>query len=377
MIFYILDSYSGTFNDIQKERNSALSNAGRLRSQYIVKTINKKVTVISLSVPRNKGFFKEKEEIIDDRIKVIYLRALNILKLKRIFSMIFLLIFMLKHIKEKDKVIVYNANPQIIFPLLVFKRVKKIFYILQIEELFSSYNYKYLKGIIYNWIERLSIKYANSYIINNEGIAKYLPAKRIYIVNRGYKTRLNGNYDISPKSIKELPIVLYSGRLDYEGGIEIFLDSLKYVKKKCKVVILGKGSLSKKVACFDGYNDNIKYSYLGLVNRKQFEELLIQAQICINPIRAKEKFSSVSFPSKVLQYLEYGNILVSSYFSEINNLYDLNEYIYIYYNDSPLELATLLNNLIYKPYNKLAIVKKVEKYFYKQDISLKDFIDKL
>ncbi|GAH56106.1 unnamed protein product, partial [marine sediment metagenome] len=236
MIFYILDSYSGTFNDIQKERNPALSNAGRLRSQYIVKTINKKVTVISLSVPRNKGFFKEKKEIVDDRVKVIYLRALNILKLKRIFLMIFLLIFMLKYIKEKDKVIVYNVNPQIIFPLLVFKKVKKIFYILQIEELYSSYNYKYLKGIIYNWIERLSIKYANSYIINNEGIVKYLPAKRIHIVNRGYKTHLNGNYDISPKIIKELPIVLYSGRLDYDGGIEIFLDSLKYVEKRCKVV---------------------------------------------------------------------------------------------------------------------------------------------
>ena len=114
---------------------------------------------------------------------------------------------------------------------------------------------------------------------------------------------------------------------------------------------------------------------MGFVSRKQFEELLIQAQICINPTRVKEKFSSVSFPSKVLQYLEYGNILISSCISEINNLGDLKEYIYIYYNDSSLELATLINDLMYKTYDKLTIVKKVDKYFYKQDKSLRDFMN--
>jgi glycosyltransferase involved in cell wall biosynthesis len=281
---------------------------------------------------------------------------------------------MLKHIRKKDKIIVYNADPLIIFPLLIFKKIKKIAYVLQIEELYSSYKYRYLKGSIYNWSESLGIKYANNYIINNEGIVKYLPAKRTYIVNRGYKTRLGDNYDIFSKTRKEIPIILYSGRLDFEGGIEVFLDSLKYIKKECKVIILGKGPLSNKVACFDDYNDNIVYSYLGFVSRKQFEELLVQAQICINPTRVKEKFSSVSFPSKVLQYLEYGNILISSCISEINNLGDLKEYIYIYYNDSSIELATLINDLIYKTYDKFTIVKKVDKFFYKQDKSLKNFM---
>jgi len=375
LIFYLTNPYSTTCNDIVKKRNPILFEAGRLRSKYILETINKKVIVISPSISRNKGFFREKKEVIDDRVSVIHLRTFNILKLRRIFSLIFLLIYMLKHIREKDKIIVYNADPQIIFPLLIFKRIKKIVYVLQIEELYSSYKYRYLKGIIYNWSESLGIKYANSYIINNEEIVKYLPAKRTYIVNRGYKTRLNGNYDIFFKTKKEIPIILYSGRLDFVGGIEIFLDSLKYIKKECKVIILGKGPLSKKVACFNDYNDNIVYSYLGHVNGKQYEELLIQAQICINPIRVKEKFSSVSFPSKLLQYLEYGNIVISSGISEINNLGDLKEYIYIYYNDSSLELATLINNLICKPYNKLIIVKKIENYFYKQDKSLKNFMN--
>jgi glycosyltransferase involved in cell wall biosynthesis len=375
MIFYFINLYSTTCSDIIKKRNPILFEAGRLRSQHILKTINKKVTVVSLSISRNKGFFREKKEVIDDQVNVIHLRTLNILKLRRVFSLIFSLIYMLKHIRKKDRIIVYNADPLIIFPLLIFKKIKKIAYVLQIEELYSSYKYKYLKGSIYNWSESLGIKYANSYIINNEGIVKYLPAKRTYIVNRGYKTRLDDNYSIFSKTRKEIPIILYSGRLDFEGGIEVFLDSLKYIKKECKVIISGKGPLNKKVACFDDYNDNIVYSYLGFVSRKQFKELLIQAQICINPTRVKEKFSSVSFPSKVLQYLEYGNILISSCISEINNLGDLKEYIYIYHNDSSLELATLINDLIYKTYDKLPIVRKVDKYFYKQDKTLKNFMN--
>lgn len=374
MIYYLIDTYTKNNNDIiRKIRKPAVSEAGTLRFRYILKCINKKIIVISVAVPKTKGFFEEKEIIIDARIKVIYLKALNIIGFRMFFSFIFLLEFLIKNIKNKDKIIVYNADPKFIFALLILRKVKKISYILQIEEMYSNYNYKNLKGYIYDLAEKFGIKFSDSYIICNSCIIKYLPKDKKYIINRGYKTWKNPNYKNFLKNFKKIPIILYSGRLDYEGGVEVFLDSLVYIEKKCEVIITGNGQLSKKVKNFINYNKYIKYNYLGFMNSGKYKELLIRAKICINPTRRKEQFLENSFPSKIYQYLEYGNIVISSNFLEINNLNGLKKYIFTYNDDSPLEMAKLINNLIDKNYNKLTIAIEFKNYFDNQEISLKRF----
>ena len=109
----------------------------------------------------------------------------------------------------------------------------------------------------------------------------------------------------------------------------------------------------------------------------KYKELLIQAKICINPTREKKQFLENSFPSKIYQYLEYGNIVISSNFLEINNLDSLKKYIYTYNEDSSLEMAKLINNLIDKNYNKSTIAIEFKNYFYNQEISLKRFFTEM
>ena len=377
MIYYLSDTYIGNSNDIIKIRKPAVSEAGTLRSRYISKSINKKIIVISAAVPRAKGFFEEKEIIVDERIKVIYLRALNIVGLRMFFSFIFLLEFLIKNIKNRDKIMVYNCNPKFIFALFILGKIKNIGYLLQIEEMYSSYNWKHLKGYIYNLAEKIGIKFANSFIICNSSMIKYLPKGKKYIINRGYKTWENPNYKKFTKNIQKIPIILYSGRLDYEGGVGVFIDSLPYIEKECEVIIAGNGQLSKKVKNYKNYNKYIKYNYLGFMESEKYKELLIQAKICINPTRGKMQFLENSFPSKIYQYLEYGNIVISSNFLEINNLDGLKKYIYTYNEDSSLEMAKLMNNLIDKDYNKSTIAIEFKKYFYNQEISLKRFFTEM
>jgi len=377
MIYYLLGTYIENSNDIIKIRKPAVSAAGTLRSRYILKSINKKIIVISVTVPRAKGFFEKKKIIINERIKVIHLKALNIIGLRMFFSFIFLLEFLIKNIKNRDKIIVYNCDPHIIFALFILKKIKNIDYVLQIEEMYSSYNWKYLKGYVYNLAEKIGIKFANSFTVCNNNMIKYLPKGKKYIVSRGYKTWESPNYKQFTKNIQKMPIILFSGRLDYVGGVEVFIDSLPYIEKECEVIITGNGQLSKKVKNYKNYNKYIKYNYLGFIESEKYKEILIQAKICINPTRGKETFLKNSFPSKIFQYLNYGNIVISSKFSEITNLDSIKKYIYTYDNDSPLEMAKLINNLIDKNYNKSTIAIEFENYFSNQEISLKRFFTKI
>lgn len=378
MIYYLIDTYTKNNNDIiRKIRKPAISEAGTLRYRYIIESINKKIIVISTAVPKTKGFFRGTEIVIDKQTKVIYLKALNIIGLRMVFSFFFLLDFLIRNMKNKDKIIIYNTDPKFIFALLILRKIKKTSYILQIEEMYSNYNFKHLKGYIYNLAEKLGIKYSDSYIISNSSMIKYLPKSKKYIINRGYKTWEDPNYKKFSKNIQMIPIILYSGRLDYEGGIEVFLDSLAYIEKECEVIITGNGQLSKKVKNYKNYNRYVRYSYLGFIESEKYKELLIQAKICINPTREKEQFLENSFPSKIYQYFEYGNIVVSSNFLEINNLGGLKKYIYAYNDDSPLEMARLLNNLIDKNYSKSTIAMEFENYFANQGISLKKFLTEM
>jgi len=377
MIYYLLDTYIRNSNDIIKIRKPAVSVAGTLRYRYILKSINKKIIVISVAVPRAKGFFEEKEIIIDERIKVIYLKALNIVGLRMFFSFIFLLEFLIKSIKNRDKIIVYNCDPKFIFALFILRKIKNVSYILQIEEMYSSYNYEGLKGYIYNLAEKIGIKFADSFIINNSSMIKYLSKGKKYIINRGYKTREIPNHKEYTKNIQKIPIILYSGRLDYVGGVEVFIDSLSYIEKECEVIITGSGQLSKKVKNYKNHNKYIKYNYLGFIESEKYKELLVQAKICVNPTRRKENFIENSFPSKIYQYLEYGNIVISSNFSEIINLDSIKKYIYTYDNDSPLEMAKLINNLMDNNFNKKTITMEFENSFSNQEISLKKFFTEI
>lgn len=370
----MIDTYTKNNNDIiRKIRKPAVSEAGTLRFRYILKCINKKIMIISVAVPRVKGFFKEKKIDLDKQTKVTYLKALNIIGLKMFFSFFFLLDFLIRNTKNKDKIIVYNCDPKFIFALLILMKIKNINYILQIEEMYSSYNYEGLKGYIYNLAEKIGIKFAGSFIINNSSMIKNLPKGKKYIVNRGYSTWENPNYKNFSKNIRKIPIILYSGRLDYEGGVEVFINSLPYIKKECEVIMTGNGKLIEKVKNYKNYNKYIKYNYLGFIESKKYKELLIRAKICVNPTREKEPFLEKSFPSKIYQYLEYGNIIISSNFLEINNLNGLEKYIYTYNDDSPSEMAKLINSLIDKNYDKSAIAAEFKKYFYNQEVSLKRF----
>lgn len=329
-----------------RNRDPVFSEAGYNRMMFIAEAINEDLCMVSMGPGNKKGFFKKAIESFSPRIRIVYLPQWHITffkkKLRHIFYSFFLFWYLVTNVKRNDKLIIYNVQKMffMIMPILVFKFFRKIKYILEIEELYS---YK-RKNNKLNFSETVSIKYASGYIIVNNNIQKFISNNRPTLLNAGYYCY--ENIPAPDFDVKNNWQIIYSGRLDDLSGVEIFLEALRFIEVKCNVIITGVGAIEAYVNSFKNINPLIDFKFLGILNKQRYYQMLRNSQIAVNPISLKYGFSDVSFPSKILQYLSFGLIVVSSNIEALNILDQLKKYIYTYNNDSPQQLAQQINILL-------------------------------
>lgn len=356
------------------ERNPILFEAAKERTLYIANSLEKKVRIVSTGIGVKKGFFKEKSEVINENVDIIYIASYNRI-FKYIFSMIFFIRYLIKNLKKEDKIIVYNANPVQVIALVFVRMMKKNEIIVEFEEFYRRKNEK-LKNFIFSSLENILINKSEKFILTNKNMdvkIRRIRGKNSYskCYSAGY---LINEPNFKMENIDNDKIILYSGRLDYEGGIEIFLEALNYINERCKVIVCGSGSLEEKLKKYKCNNNLIDFSYRGFISREELNKLLNVNCICINPIRQNNLFSTVSFPSKILQYLQYGNVVVSSNIECIDLLGDLKKYIHIYDDDNPKKLALKISETLCVEFDKNDIKKVTYKFFDDDRLKLRKFI---
>lgn len=373
MIYYF--SHIVNDSDVMDERNAISSEAGRLRTNFIARAINRPVTIVSMGVPVKKGCFARKRKREDENINLVYLSAFNLFNLKYFYSVICLFVFGLTNFKRKDTIILYNSLPFHIFPIFLLKTIFKLNVILEIEELYSSYQFSISKQIIFNLSEHLGIAISDKYLVCNKSITEKLPSGKECLINAGYKSNNGLAINNSLQNNSKCPIVVYSGRLDYEGGVEVFLDSISFIKTHCKIIITGAGDLQAIIKNFINNNPMVEYEYLGFLNRFEYEVLLTVAKVCINPTRCLTSFGQYSFPSKVYQYLEFGNKVVSSQLTSIKEMNgSLQQFIYYYENDSSIALANTIDLCLANIVLKKDIIDTVNNVFINESCKINKFV---
>ena len=125
--------------------------------------------------------------------------------------------------------------------------------------------------------------------------------------------------DLSVFSTYEVPkwgkkkIVLYSGMLSKVTGVDLLIKVFKQSKlKNYELWITGKGELEDEVRQASQENNNIKFE--GFVSNSEFYEILSKADIVINPRNMNFTQNMNNFPSKILEYLASGRVVVSTRF---------------------------------------------------------------
>ena len=372
--YYYLADICINKKDIE-ERDPIFSEAGGNRALYVAKSVGKKIEIISFGRPKNKGYFKRVSKKITDKISIVYLGTLNIIFLKYIYSILELFLYFLPKIKHGDKVIVYNCDFSKVISLILVRIIKNFDIILEIEEFYSTKSRVLQK--IYRCLEILIIRKADYFIVCNRNMLNRIKSikktKIKFLISFGYS---DGRIvKILPMKSTRKSFILYSGRDDYHGDFDILLEALKYIDIKLILVITGKNFEGLNFEKYETKFVNIENK--GFLKKEDFEILLKKANLCISPLRSKCDFARFSFPSKIIQYLEYGNIIVSSEIEAINQLGILRKYIFTYPEDDPMLLSRIIKKNYKKKILKSNIIDDFNKFFNNKTKELKNFFKEI
>ncbi len=348
---------------------SALASTNKMR--YIISKMSQdfQVTVVSPGFSTVAGYHKETIMKKND-FDIVYLSCknggatyINVRAVKYYLSQ------MEKFIKEKiskDAYIVIYSSPWNNLKILqVLKRngiMTKNNTILEVEELYGyDKQIPILKKYIYRIVDYFSIVNIDKFIFVNE-----LVEKRIRTINKkSIGTICYGEYrydDDNSNNVTNSEVInlLYTGSIDNERGIFIFLNALKVFAERFPVY--SKKTILKICGYFHGKSDRVienrffnaiesvsrsgvEVKFCGEVREEILEEMIKHSDICVAPQLINSGFSKYSFPSKILKYLSFGKTVLSSRMRAINES-KLSNYLILYDNDSPTEIAAKLHEII-------------------------------
>lgn len=137
---------------------------------------------------------------------------------------------------------------------------------------------------------------------------------------------------------KDKLVIMYTGALSYVTGVDVLLEALKQIScSNIEVWITGKGELEKDIIKAAEYDRRIKY--LGCLPDEVYDKKLREADIFVNPRNMSLPQNQNNFPSKVLEYLASGRLVVSSRFSGSEDF----ENNFIFYDGGVDSLADALS----------------------------------
>jgi len=347
------------------------------RVLFIAQALKKKVCLVSMGNASKKGVWRSTIERVDKKIYFYYLRNFNILGLKYFFLSLDFLFFIIRKVRKDDVIILYNALPFYAFSVFLLKKIFHYSVVLDLEELHSCHISNKVKKNIFLLTESIALSCSDKALIANKNLKDHLKRDMPSLVSCGYSTlgESKNNFEEEFNAYRKVKTVVYAGRLGDLGGIKIFLDSLKYIQKPCIVKVSGAGPLVEYAKNWNPQNKCVEYVFEGFLSRKNFENMMATADLCVNPIPLESTFSQLSFPSKITQYLEFGNCVVSSSFQGLEGFDPaLLQFINTYDRDDPALLAREINAMLGTVFRKKDVVSYFNQWAIKEQEKIKTFV---
>lgn len=246
---------------------------------------------------------------------------------------IYLLINVIKKlkglIKDTDILIYYNYNYfNLITDIFLLKKIKRYLILADYTEWYEEKNI--IKKIFSFIIKRKFIKFdgiialnENTLLINNNAL----------LINGGISKKEFLEYGDEYKSkCNEKIKILYSGYLGYVTGIDLYLKAIEKIKnQKIEFIFTGKGELEDDVK--KSINKDPRIRMLGFLSREEYITAMKDADIVVNPRNMLLPQNQNNFPSKILEYISAGKIIVSTKFSGYENFIENIEFCEYTVND--------------------------------------------
>lgn len=215
-------------------------------------------------------------------------------------------------------VIMYAINPIALIPLLKLKKSNNLKLTTICSELPQFRRYKKnLKNGVKRQIFAMLNRNFDKYILFAESMRDYIPSKKEWMVLEGF----------APEKVyepikKDKNIAMYAGGLAADNGIQLMIDVANKSQHLDELWICGNGECLELVK----KNVNKKIKYLGQLNNNEVVELERRAKVLLNLRNPNNSLTKFSFPSKVMEYMASGTIVLSTKLKGISKEY----YQYIY-----------------------------------------------
>jgi len=345
--------------NVEKNTKNFIQFAAENYQRNIISGFKKnKINLISISTPfigsyplnYKKIFFKAKKKVND----IVYLSFNNIWGLRNFSRYKSLKRYVVNNIKPNEnlKVIIYSPHTPFVKLSKLFKRkYPSIEICLIVPDLPQYMNLKEKKTLIYRFFKKIDIYLFNKYISfvdkfvfltkdMNEVVNKY---NKEYIVIEGIASD-NQNIFKPNGRTKSNKIIVYTGLINERFGIEKLINAFKAIPSvDIELHFYGTGDFVEYVVEQSKSNNRIKY--FGIVNRSFSTEVQINADVLVNPRFGNSEYLKFSFPSKIIEYLNSGNPVVSYKLEGIPEEYD--DVLFYPLDESVEQLSKTLMNLCY------------------------------
>lgn len=248
-----------------------------------------------------------------------------------------LFLFLLKHIKSEDTILVYHSLP-LIKIIKWIRAIKGCKLVIEVEELYSDVRED-------SNLRRKEINYlrlADQYIMITELLNKE--------VNQLNKPAIisHGTYRTNPKYCEKRSDgkihVVYAGSFNpIKGGALAAIEAAKYLDEKYVLHILGKGSPTDTESVCQRINQmkllsNCQIIYEGYKTGIDFDRFIQSCHIGLSTQQPDGKYNASSFPSKILMYMSNGLSVVSVRIPAVESSL-IGEFVYYYDEPIPQKIA--------------------------------------
>lgn len=248
----------------------------------------------------------------ENGIRYHHLKSLNIPLLQSVFAK-HSAKRLLKRIITKDSIIICDG-----LNLAAMKSIKKYLHtnlcscFLTDLPCFSTEqdkmsSFKRFLYLSYNKKATSFIKLFKKHIVLTDAMANYLKIDN-YLVVECFSSKNDYAVLDCKKKFNRSKTVVYAGKLHKEFGLDVLLDSLKFVKSKFELQLYGEGNFTDCIKQACKIDERIKY--MGLVSNNEMKIIEANAFVVVNPRQSSGEFTKYSFPSKTAEYLSSGTPLI-------------------------------------------------------------------
>lgn len=294
-----------TYELITQKGIRDLSQAARLFQQRLINSLSKQTDEFrAISVLPTDNMTMLPEHFMDESTKVDVVPVTNgsMLSLAQAMHRIHNLV--LNECGKDTRVLMYAVNPIAVIPLLHLKKKFDLTLITICPELPQFRRYR---KSVKNDVKRKVFNFFNQkfdkYIVFAEAMREYLPEGKPCMVLEGFAPET-----VQKPQVREKNIAMYAGGLAEDNGIRMMIEAAHKSELIDELWICGVGDCLEYVK---NATDN-KVKYLGRLTNSEVLNYEKQAKILLNVRNPQNDLTKFSFPSKVLEYMTAGGIVISS-----------------------------------------------------------------